>query len=134
LLGLGQVDEASQCYQQALTLRQELGQTNLALEAQAGLTRAALAQGDAPLAAAHADAICKHLAAQRLDGVDEAGRIRLTCYQALRAVGDERAAAVLCEAQRWLREQVERISDDALRESYLHNVAAHRELLTEQTP
>ena len=53
------------------------------------------------------------------------------CYRVLRANGDPRAAEILALGHRLLQEQAGRIPDEALRRSFLENVAENRELAAE---
>jgi hypothetical protein len=55
--------------------------------------------------------------------------VYLSCYQALDAVHDARAARILADAYRQVQEQAARIVDDRLRRGYLENVDAHREII-----
>ncbi len=127
--GLGRWAEAGDAYRRALTLRQELGQHNLALETQAGLARVSLTQGDLLQARKHVQPILEHLETGWLDGTDEPFRVYLTCYQVLLASNDSRATELLCTAYRLLQGQAEKIQDEALRRSFLGNVAAHHEIV-----
>jgi hypothetical protein len=58
-------------------------------------------------------------------------RIYLTCYRVLRAMGDPRASEILDAAYRLIQERADKIEDEALRRSYLENVAANREIIRE---
>jgi hypothetical protein len=62
--------------------------------------------------------------------VDELFEVYLACYHGLEASGDVRAASLLQRAEQRLRERAENITDDALRRSFLENVAAHHAILT----
>jgi predicted ATPase/class 3 adenylate cyclase len=128
-VGLGHLDEAATAYQQALDLRRELGQHHLAMESLAGLARVSLAQGDPSQAQNHVDEILEHLETATLDGTDEPFRVYLTCYQVLRANKDLRAQEVLTTAYALLQEWAAKIGDEALRHSFLENVAANREIV-----
>jgi hypothetical protein len=55
-------------------------------------------------------------------------RIYLSCYQVLQAANDLRAEEILIQAHTLLMERAEKITDDAMRTSYLKNVAANREI------
>ncbi len=55
--------------------------------------------------------------------------ILLSCYKVLAANGDERAKAVLRSAYTLLGEQVENITDQTIRQAFLQNVPANREIL-----
>jgi len=131
LAGLGRLEEAAGAYQQALALRRELNQPNLATEPLAGLARVSLAQGDLPWAQARVEEILDYLAGHTLDGAEEPFLVYLTCYRILRASEDPRAQKVLATACCLLQDQANRIGDEKLRRSFLENVAAHREILSE---
>jgi hypothetical protein len=62
-----------------------------------------------------------------LPGADHLG-VYLTCYQVLFAAQDARADALLDKAHRLLHERAARISDIALRQSFLECVPAHQAL------
>ena len=129
LAGLERLAEASDAYQQALALRRELGQHNLAMESLAGLARVSLAQGN--MAQAQVEEILSHLETKTLDGTEEPFRVYLTCYRVLRVNQDPRAEAILNTAHHLLQEQAAKISDEELRRSFLENVPAHREIVSE---
>ncbi len=139
LVGVGRLAEATELYQQALTLRRELGQSNLAMESLAGLARTSLAEGDLARALAQVNEILEHLdqhahsgeTGHGLDGTDEPYRIYWTCYRVLAACRGPRAASILRTAHERLQEQASKITDPALRRSFLENVPAHREILAE---
>jgi ATP/maltotriose-dependent transcriptional regulator MalT len=128
--GLGRLDEAATAYQQSATIRLEIGQPHLAVESVAGLARVALARGDTSAALARVEAILTSLQTRSLDGTSERLRIYLTCYQALTAAHDPRAAAILERATGELTAQVEATPDETLRRRLLENVPWHRELWT----
>ncbi len=126
---LGKLEPAARAYRQAVTLRRELGEGHLALESLAGLARLALAAGDPAEAQAHVEEILTALEAHTLDGTDEPLRVYLTCVQVLAAHDDPRAPAVLEAAHALLQTRAARIHDDSLRQTFLHDVPEHRELL-----
>jgi class 3 adenylate cyclase/tetratricopeptide (TPR) repeat protein len=128
-LALGRAGEAAEAFAEALRLREGQGEPALVLEAAAGLARVALGQGDAAGAAALVEPAIAHLAEHDLAGADAPALVELTCYQALRASGDERAPRALAAAARRLNERAGRIGDADLRRSFLLNVAAHRAIL-----
>jgi hypothetical protein len=76
----------------------------------------------------HVEAIWTVLGDLPYVGLDEPFDIYLTCYRVLHANHDARAVSILQTAQRRLREYVDHITDAALRQSFLHNVATHRAL------
>ncbi len=140
--------EAAAAYRQALALRRELGQHNLAVEPLAGLARVALDQGDLTQAQAHVEEILGHLegrtpstelalkpeakgSGHALGGAAEPFRVYLTCYRVLKANRDARAQAILATAYHLLNERATHINDEAARRSFLENLVAHREILSE---
>lgn len=129
LSGLGQLDAAADAYRQAVELRCELGELHLAMESLAGLLRISLAHGDLPQALDHTERILNHLEGGSLDGTDEPMHIYLTCYRALHAAHDPRAAEILETAHALLQERAAGIDDEGMRRSFLENVAAHREIV-----
>jgi predicted ATPase len=131
LAGLQHLAEAADAYQQALVLRQELDLHHLAMEPLAGLGRVSLAQADLAQALAYVEQILSYLDANTLYGTEEPLRIYLTCYQVLNAVGDPRARSILTTAYQLLQEQAAEIGDGELRDSFLENVPAHREIVSE---
>ena len=68
-----------------------------------------------------------------LDGAVNPFRVYLTCYRVLKAGRDPRAQEVLGTAYRQLQERAAKITDEAIRRSFLENVAAHREIVWEWT-
>lgn len=130
LLGLGQLTEAVATYLSAADSLRELGLPHMATEPQAGLARLALAEGNYANALEHVEQILAYLnGGGTLDGTNEPLRVYLTCYQVLHAAGDTRAKDLLETAYALLQEQAAKISDDAMRHSFLYNVPYHREIV-----
>jgi hypothetical protein len=123
------LSEAAEAYGQAVTLRRELGQHNLAIESLAGLARVALAQGDVAQAVAHIQEILSYLEHHTLGGTGEPLRVCLTCYRVLQAARDPRTTDVLKTAYSLLQAQVDQIPDASARRAFLENVAVHREIV-----
>jgi predicted ATPase len=121
--------EATDAYRQALDLRRELGQHNLATEPLAGLARVSLAQGNLVQAQAHVEGILSYLESNTLEGTDEPFRVYLTCHQVLQANQDPRAQNILDTAYALLQEQAAQFPDEETRRVYLENVPAHREIV-----
>lgn len=90
-----------------------------------------IAQSDLARAQAHVEQILSHLESDTLDGTDEPFRVYLTCYRVLQASRDSRSQGVLNMAHSLLQEQAGKIADEEVRRSFLENVAAHREILSE---
>jgi class 3 adenylate cyclase/tetratricopeptide (TPR) repeat protein/ribosomal protein L40E len=131
LAGLGDRAGATAAYRQALDRYRRSGFLNSPMEGLAGLARVALAQGEKPQALEHVEAILDHLQSHTLDGTYQPFRIRLTCYQVLRANDDPRAEEVLRTACNLLQERAAMIEDDHLRRWFLEEVPWHRELVQE---
>lgn len=129
LAGASQTEAAATAYKEALGVRRRLNQPHLAIEPQAGLARLALQGRNLPEARRTVDEILRYLDAHPVIGPEEPFRIYLTCYQVLTAAHDPRAAKLLDKARAQLQERAAAITDEALRASFLNNVAAHRELL-----
>jgi len=123
--------QAAHAYQQAHTLRSQLGQNSLAMESLTGLARVRLAQGNLVQAMVHVDDVLEQLATRSLDGTEEPLRIYLTCFHILQASDDLRADEILETAHGLLQERAAKIDDEKLRRSFLENVAAHREIQAE---
>ena len=76
LASVGRLDDALASYRQALALRRELEQDNLAAEPLAGLARVSRAQGSLTLALGHVEKILRQLELNPgLDGSDEPLRV-----------------------------------------------------------
>ncbi len=129
LAGLGRHAEAAPAYQRALAFAGEIDDPALLAEARAGLASVALAQRDLAAARAQVEALLAILDDYPRAGLDEPFFAYLVCYRVLDALRDPRAAAVLEAGQRLLREYADNIASPALRQSFLENVATHRELL-----
>jgi adenylate cyclase len=130
---LGDPAVARDYYEQALAVIRRLEMTGQRVfPALAGLAEASLALGQAAQAQAHLAEILAHLEQHgALRGTWDPFRVYLACYHVLRANGDPRAASILAAGHRLLQEQAGRIPDEALRRSFLENVAENRELAAE---
>ena len=100
------------------------------LEAQAGLARAALAQGDLPRAMHHVEPLLVQLAdAGALCNAEAPFLVKLICYQMLERARDPRAAEMLATAHRDLQAKAAALSDAALRDSFLNRIPEHRAIV-----
>lgn len=102
-----------------------------AATARRALADLALAQGDAAAALAHVEAILPVLDGAPPAGSYEPLRIYWTCYRALRANNDPRAPGILAAAHALLQAQAALIQDAALRQTFMQQVAANREIAAE---
>jgi predicted ATPase/class 3 adenylate cyclase len=141
LSGLSRFSEAENAYQRALDFPNQPEGANLLLEAHAGMVRCRLAQGDIKSAMARAGQILETIKQRQdrsngrlyaaLESLDEPFRVLLTCFQALRVVGDPHAPGFLEAACMLLQERAAMIQDPHLRQLFLENVPANRDLLAE---
>jgi tetratricopeptide (TPR) repeat protein len=135
LASLQMMSDAAEKYRQAVAVRRELGEYNRALEPLAGLARIALSQGNLDEAQTFVEEILGHLEGKALDGAEEPFRVYLTCYQVLSSAGqDSRARTILNRANELLQEQAANLPDKRLEQSFLKNVAAHREIIETLEP
>jgi tetratricopeptide (TPR) repeat protein len=131
LVGLDKTTEATDAYQQGMTLRRGLGQPHMAMEPLAGLARIRLIQMNPGEAHAFVDEILDFLENHTLDGTEEPIRVYLTCYRVLIANQDKRAKKVLSTAYSLVQERAAKMTEEEMRRSYLENVAANREIVQE---
>jgi tetratricopeptide (TPR) repeat protein len=129
LAGLGRTDAAAAAYRVSCDLYHAAGRADAAVEALAGLARLALGQGDIAEALAQVEPILIRLAQGDAEPSEEILRVDLTCYQVLRAANDPRAASVLEAAYAKLQEQAAKITDEAMRRSFLENVPYHHAIV-----
>ncbi len=119
---------AEEAYRRSLPLWESMHRPQRAIDAQAGLVRTALAQGDITEAMAATNEILAYFAAYSIYGVLSPFGAYLACVQALQASNDPRSGGVLDEAKRVLGETAVSIQNPSLRRSFLQNVPAHRAL------
>lgn len=131
LTGLGYEEEAAAAYNQAIALRQEMGQHPLTIEPRAGLARLALQQNEVVQAQQVVSQIMPYLIANQLAGVEEPLRVYYTCYVILKTVGDVQAAALAQQMITQLQQRAARIHDERLRDAFLNNVTTHRQIIRE---
>jgi tetratricopeptide (TPR) repeat protein len=133
LVGLDELEAAAEAYDEAMRLRRELGQQGLAIDDVAGLARVAMAQDDLERALGRVEEILAWTEDNGSEGIEYPLQVYLTCYHALTATGDavavERAENILSEAHDILLEQSAKISDAALRRSFLESVAVNAEIM-----
>ncbi len=120
--------EAAGHFETTITLRRELSQPHFVLDNQAGLAHVALSQGNSSEALAVVEEILRFLESQPTQEPNDLMRVYLTVYRVLEANGDPRARGVLSTAHGILSQRAARIPQGELRQAYLFNVKAHREL------
>ena len=117
--------------EQATEIRKNNGQHTQALEPLAGLARVHLRLGDATAALVYVEEILPQLNIHTYAGIVELIRIYLTCYRVLFLLEDPRATEIITMGYKILQERSAKILDTNVRQYYLENIIAHRELLTE---
>jgi tetratricopeptide (TPR) repeat protein len=123
-------DKAAQDYLQALELYRGIGAEWGITETRTGLARVRQAQGDMEGALNHVNAILAYLKGAKGLGYGRGPtESYLVCFQVLQEAGDPRTKQVLEIAYAELQERAEKITDEALRRSYLENVPWNRELV-----
>lgn len=130
-VALGDYKEARDTFNRSLIIRQTMKQHFRIAELHAALAEIALHEGNIAIAEALSfiEATLKFLDEKVPNGTDEPMRIYLTCYQVLQANDDPRANEILDKAHTTLLERANKITDDAMRISYLGNVAANRKIV-----
>lgn len=144
LLGMGRAGEASESLHKALGLWADYVGSNMLPEVKAASARASLAQGRTEDALKLVEEVLaalighpkvnpqniRELAFSALEGMEEPFEALLNSYLVLDSAGDPRAKPLLDSAYRLLSEQAAWIEDESLRESFLENIAAHKEITT----
>ena len=129
LAALGDLDGAADTYRQALEIWRRIGPAKMAAEPLAGLALVCLAQGDETGCMRNLDGALDILNKQDLVGLFEPLWAYTACYQVLVRCQDRRAPLVLRQGYRILQQRAAQIKQDDLRESFLYQVRAHREIL-----
>jgi hypothetical protein len=96
-----------------------------------GLAYLAYRRADLATAQAHLPGVLSHLQ-EHPDGTGLARplRVYLLCYKMLAAAKDERAAAILTQAQAALQKLLAQIPEETVQRAFLTNIPEHRELLS----
>jgi tetratricopeptide (TPR) repeat protein len=128
LLPARRLAEVEAAFRSGLARADEMGVSNLALEARAGLARAQFERGDIGAAVAGVQGLIDRLEPDELHGCLQPADVLRTCWQVLAARDDPRAPDVLRAAGTYFDEIAGRIDEDDLREGFLRRVPAHVEL------
>ncbi len=125
----GQAEDAAAIYQELLDKAQAQAHPGVQLFALAGLARTALDRAVPDHAGEHALALLALLPRQHIrHDLVAVAHLYLAGYCGLSAIADERAVAVLQVGHQHLMRLAARIESEALRQSFLENVPANREL------
>ena len=128
-LAQGQITSAESSFAAALVAAQATGSA-YALDAQAGLARVALLQGDLAEAMRHAEALLLHGAdSSALQACLARRLVELSAWQVLHHAGDARAPGLLRAAHQSLQDSAGALADPALRQGMLTGVPEHRQLM-----
>lgn len=126
---LGELEQATSYYHQALTIQREIGATSLAIFDQAGLARIALKQEDFEAARKHIIVVADWILAGNAQQFWNPWIIYLSTYKVLSALDEmETATTILDEAHTVLHQRAEQISDSHLRDCFLKEVTVNREI------
>jgi len=129
LAAQGQGTRAQAALMEAVALRRTSKQEHLAIEAMAGLLN--LAEVDPAMQQAWLEEVWHFLDTKGTDGMLEPYRIYDECHRALVTRQDARAQPLLQHAYELIQAQATKITDVALRHSFLTNVAANRAIIEE---
>lgn len=127
-LGLGELDNAHRAYTQDIAISQSPSLRVDRWHAQAGLAAVLLAQNAKEEALAVVNALLSEFDPEQPDSLQHPQRVLLHCYRVLATNSDPRAAAVLQQACQLVQNRAEKISNPALRTSFLTNVPVNRAL------
>jgi tetratricopeptide (TPR) repeat protein len=127
----GDVERAKWEYEEALRLRRAASSEWPEAFAMCGLAAVALAEGNLGQAQGYTAKLLTDLEEYPWPIVFLGFRPHLVCYRVLRASEDPRADEVLEQAYGMLQKRAAQIEEEALRRSYLENVAVNREIVAE---
>jgi class 3 adenylate cyclase/tetratricopeptide (TPR) repeat protein len=129
LLALGDPAGAQEAFQHSLVLRQEMGQQNFMVESLAGLAEAALAKEEFAAALDYCEKMMNYLLHKTFDNTGGIFYAYLVACRILLKLEDPNAVGMVRMAYGLLQAQARGIKDDYLRQSFLENVADHREIV-----
>ncbi len=134
LARLGHTVDAAEAYRYSIYLHiehheREYPRTSAATEAIAGLAQLLLAEKGAAEALSEVERILQHLEIHPdLIGCPEPHYVYLVTYRVPAAAKDPRATEVLAAGHRLLMDRAALIDDEAIRRTFIENVAVNREL------
>ena len=110
-------------YCQSIDIRNEMGQSSLAMEPMAGLVEADFHANKIESAMREAENILNYLSTGgNLDGTDEPLRIYYACYLVFKENQDPRSTQILQTAKNMLEERVSKFDDETARRQYIENL------------
>lgn len=128
-LAQGLLVEASTHYQTALAFHQQTGIYHWAADLYAGLAMVYLAQGDQATAGRMVDAALALMSRYGATAAEEPALVYWRCIQVCQSRDDQRAHSLLAEAQHYLQQQANQLSDEELRDAFLTKVMVNHLLL-----
>lgn len=124
------VAEAKPLYQRALTIWTELEQQSQLTETMVGLAQATLLLGEPERAyKLITPVVTQSQSTTLVNGMSRPFHVYLTCYEVMKAFGDEQASVILQVAVRQLEKQASNITDEQRRHRFLNEVAIHQQIL-----
>jgi class 3 adenylate cyclase/tetratricopeptide (TPR) repeat protein len=108
---------------------QEMGVVGIAIEASAGAARAALSLGDVEQARDRASEVWEYLIVHSSARLEFPASVYLTCASVFSVLNDERSTDALNMGYEDIMARAGKISDEEMREAYIHNVPENRELV-----
>lgn len=124
----GDLEEAVNAYQQSASILREVGQVMAAVETELGLAELRLAQGETSQALVLAEDFIRLTKSHPAETLLDPYRAYLSCYRVLASVMDQRGWGIMETARRMVEERAAMITDERLRQSFLHS-AAVREIV-----
>jgi tetratricopeptide (TPR) repeat protein len=128
-VALGNLIDAREKYLQSLSIRESMDQVHLLPEPKSGLAKVAMLEGDKEEALEYVESILNYLEEHNFDGSEEPYEIYLTCFRVLEMNKDPRAGGVIKKAYTLVMEQANSMEGESIRESFLENVEANKEII-----
>jgi class 3 adenylate cyclase len=116
-------------YQEAIAIYQQIGQERRAIEARAALARLLVEDGETAVALTEICKIKPQLCDNQLEGVLNPYDVYLNAYWVCQAAGDDCAGDILACAYARLRAEAAKIQQENIRQLFLENHRAQRELM-----
>jgi hypothetical protein len=128
---LGNLELSHQLHIEAITIRRDLKQDATCVDNLASLAAIATSQHKSAIALQYVDDILTWIEANGTDGIEYLWKTYVVCINVLEMAGAyERSTKLLDQAYHALIQQSRKISDVGIRQEFLHQVAAQREIIT----